>query len=84
MNIGFLTFASGCLLHLLFYHRIQSLRIDYLLAANTLINALLNRNQACKVSDLGTNHLLVVRRLKVINEPFDNFFFHNGGKHLGG
>ena len=80
MKIGFLPFASGCLFHLLFY---QSLRIDYFLAPNTLNNVLPNRNQAYEVSDLGTNHLLVVRRLEVINEPFDHLVFHHRGKHLG-
>ena len=84
MNIGFLPFMVGCLFHLLFYHRIQSLKIDYFLTPNTHINALPNKNQACEVSDLGTNHLLIVRRLKVIDEPLDHFVFHHGRKHLGG
>ena len=34
-----------------------------------------NRNQACEVSDLGTDHLLIVRRLKFINEPLDQHFY---------
>ena len=41
-----------------------------------------NRNQACKVSDLGTNHLLIIGRLKVVDEPLDQFIFHHGWKHL--
>ena len=68
MNIGFIPFVASCLLHLLFYHRIQSLRIDYFLASNTHVNTVPNRNQACEVSDLGTDHLLIGRRLKVIDE----------------
>ena len=35
------------------------------------------------MSDLGTNHLLIIRRLKVINEPLDHFVFYHGRKHLG-
>ena len=58
--------------------------IDYFLAPNTLINALPNRNQAYEVSDLGIDHLLIVKRLKVINEPLDHFVFHHGRKHLCG
>ena len=75
---------TGWLFHLLFYHRIQSLNIDYFLTPNTLINILPNRNWACKVSDLGTDYLLIVRRLKVTNEPLDHFVFHHGRKHLDG
>ena len=45
---------------------------------------LLNRNQAYKVSDLGTDHLLVIGRLKVIDEPLDQFIFHHRRKHLHG
>ena len=84
MDISFLPFVADCLVHLLFYHRIQSHKIDNFLTSNTLINPFPNRNQACKVNDLGTNHLLVVRRLKVINEPFDHLLFHHGRKHLCG
>ena len=72
----------GCLFHLVFYHRTQSLKINYFLASNTIINMLPNRNQACKVSDLGTNHLLIIGRLKVVDEPLDQFIFHHGWKHL--
>ena len=84
INIGFLPFAASCLFHLLFYHRIQSLRIDCFLAPNTLINMLPNRNQACEVSDFGIDHLLIVRRLEVINEPFNHFILHYRRKHLDG
>ena len=84
VNINFLPYTTGCLFHLLFYHRIQSFKIDYFLAPNTLINTLTNRDQACQVSDLGTDHLLMVRSLKVIDEPLDHFVFHHGRKHLGG
>ena len=70
--------------HLLFYHKTQSLGIDYFLTPNTLINTLPNRNQACKVSGLGTNHLLILGRLKVNDEPLDHFIFHHGRKHLQG
>ena len=84
MNVSFFPFASSCLLHLLFYHRVQSFRVNYILAPNTLINVLPNRNQACEVSDLGTDHLLIVRRLKVINESLDHLVFHHRRKHLGG
>ena len=65
MDISFLPFVADCLVHLLFYHRIQSHKIDNFLTSNTLINPFPNRNQACKVNDLGTNHLLVVRGLRL-------------------
>lgn len=84
MNISFLPFTISYLFHLLFYHRIQSLGIDYLLTPYTLINGLPNRNQTCEVSELGTDHLLLVRRLKVIVEPLDHVIFHHGRKRLGG
>ena len=44
MNIGFIPSVVGCLFYLLFYHRIQSLRVEYFLAPNTLINILPNMN----------------------------------------
>ena len=40
--------------------------------------------EACKVSDLGTDHLLIVKRLKVIDDPLVHFVFHHGMKHLCG
>ena len=82
VDIDFLSFIISFLFHLLFYYRIQSLKIDYFLAPNALINTLSNKNQACEVNDLGIDQLLIVRRLKVINEPLDNFDFHHGRKHL--
>jgi len=82
MNIGFLPFMPDHLFYLLFYHRTQSLRIDYLLASNTLIHTLPSRNQACEVSDLGIDHLLIIRRLIAIDEPFDHLIFHHRRKHL--
>ena len=36
------------------------------------------------MSDLGTNHLLIVKRLKVIDDALDHFVFHHGRKHLCG
>ena len=36
------------------------------------------------MGDLGTDHLLIVRRIKVIDEPLDHFIFHHGRKHLRG
>ena len=83
MNIDLLPFVSSCLFNLFYYHIIQNFRIDYFLALNTLTNVLPNKKQACEVSDLGIDHLLVVRRLKVINEPFDHLVFHHRRKHLG-
>ena len=38
-----------CLLHLLFYHWMQSIRIDDLLTFDTLINTFPNGNQVCKI-----------------------------------
>ena len=32
--------------------------------------------------DLGTNHLLIIRRLKVINESLNHLIFHHRGLHL--
>ena len=34
------------------------------------------------MSDLDANHLLIVRRLEVVNEPFDHLIFHHGGLRL--
>ena len=36
MDIGFFTLMGRCLLHLLFYHGLQSIKIDYLYAPNTI------------------------------------------------
>jgi len=59
-------------------------KINDFLSPNTFINMFPNRNQANEVSDLGTDHLLVVRRLKVVDEPFDHLIFHHRRKHLYG
>ena len=66
--LGFVTNHS---LDLLFNHGTQRLSIHDLLAPNTLLNALPNRDEASKMSEFGADHLLIVRRLKVINEPLD-------------
>ena len=49
-----------------------------------LINMLPNRDEASEMSDLGANHLLIVRRLEVVNEPFDHLVFHHRGLNLCG
>ena len=36
------------------------------------------------MSDWGTDHLLIVKRLKVIDDALDHFVFHHGRKHLCG
>ena len=36
------------------------------------------------MSDLGANHLLIVRRLEVVNEPLNHLIFHHGKLHLCG
>ena len=82
MNIGFLSPAAGHFLNLLFDHGTQRLCIHDLLAPNTLVNALPNRDEASKMSDLGADHLFIVRRLEVVNESFDHLIFHHGGLHL--
>ena len=82
MNIGFLVLVAGLSLDLLFNHGTQRLGIHDLLAPNTLINALPNRDEASEISDLGNNHFLIVRRLEVVDEPLDHFIFHHGGLHL--
>ena len=33
-----------------------------------------NKDEASKMSDLNADHLLIVRRLNVVNEPFDHLF----------
>ena len=83
MHISFLSLAVGHFLDLLFNHGTQ-IRVHDFLAPNTLVNTLPNRDDASKMSDLGANHLLIVRRLKVVNEPFDHIIFHHGGLHLCG
>ena len=77
MHIGFLSLVAGHFLDLLFNHGTQGFRIHDLLAPNTFINTLSNRDEASKMSDLGVDHLLIVRRLKVVNKPFDHLIFHH-------
>ena len=84
MNIGFLSLTASHFLNLLFDHGTQRLGIHDLLAFDILINMLLNRDKASKMSDLGADHLLIVTRLEVVNEPFDHLIFHHGGLHLCG
>ena len=79
MNIGFLSLTASHFLNMLFDHGTQRLGIHDLLAPNTLVNTLPNRDEASKLSDLGAYHLLIVRRLNVVNEPFDHLIFHHGG-----
>ena len=82
MNIGLLGLATSHSLNLLFNHGTQRLNIHILLAPNTLVNVLPNRDEANKISDLGVDHLLIVRRLDVINESLDHLILHHGGLHL--
>ena len=66
--LGFVTNQS---LDLLFNHGTQRLGIHDLLAPNTLVNVLPNKDEASEMIDFGADHLLIVRRLEVINEPLD-------------
>ena len=68
----------------MFNHGTQRLSIHDFLTLNTLVNVLPNRDEATKLSDLGANHLLIVKRLEVVNEPFNHLIFHHGGLHLCG
>ena len=79
-----MNFLGVTSLELLFHQRIKDSRVIDLLSLNTLIDTLPNRNQASKTSDLATDHLLIVRRLKVINEPLNHLIFHHKGLHLCG
>ena len=82
MNIGFLGFATNHSLDLLFNHGTQRLGIHDLVAHNTLVNVLPSRDEAGEMSDLGADHLLIVRRLEIINEPLDHLTLHHGRLHL--
>ena len=82
MHIGFLSLADGHSLDLLFNHGTQRLAIHDLLASNTLVNALPNRDEASEISDLGADHLLIVRRLEVVNEPLNHLILHHVMLHL--
>lgn len=84
VDVSFLPFVADCLFHLLFYHGAQGFRINDFLALNTPINMFLNKNQASRVNDLGTDHHFIVRRFKVVDEPFNHLLFHHGRKHLCG
>ena len=84
MHIGFLSLTARHFLDLLFNHGTQGFGIHDLLAPNTLVDTLPNRDEASKISDLGANHLLIVKRLEVVNEPFNHLIFHYGGLHLCG
>ena len=84
MHIGFLSLSAGHFLDLLFNHGTQGFGIHDLLAPNTLVNTLPNKDEASKMSDLGANHLLLVRRLMVVNKPFNHLIFHYGGLQLCG
>ena len=83
MDISFFN-LSVTSLQLLFHQIIEDSRVNDLLGLNTLIDMLPNRNQASKMTDLSTDHLLIVRRLKVINEPLNHLIFHHSGLHLCG
>ena len=83
MDISFFDFGVASL-ESLFHQRIADSWVNDLLGLNTLIDTLSNRNQARKTSVLGTDHLLIVKRLKVINEPLNHLIFHHGRLHLCG
>ena len=83
MDISFFNLGITSL-KLLFHQRIEDSRVNDLLGLNTLIDMLPNRNQTSKTNDLGTDHLLIVRRLKVINEPLNHLIFYHRGLHLCG
>ena len=82
MHIGFLSLTAGHSFDLLFNHGTQRLGIHDLFAPNTLVNVHPNRDEASEISDLGVDHLLIVRRLEVVNEPLDHLIFHHRGLHL--
>ena len=79
MHIGFLSLVTSHSLDLLFNYGTQRLRIHDLFAPNTLINLLSNRDEASEMSDLGADHLFIVRRLEVVDEPLNHLIFHHGG-----
>ena len=82
MNIIFLSLVTSHSLDLLFNHGTQRLKIHDLFAPNTLVNMLLDRDEASEMNDLGANHLLVIRRLEDVNEPLDHLILHHRGLHL--
>ena len=84
MNVSFLSLRAGHFLDLLFNHVTQRLGIHDLFAPNALINALPNRDEASKMSELGADNILIVKRLEVVNEPLDQLIFHHRRLHLCG
>ena len=82
MNIIFLSLVTSHSLDLLFNHGTQRLKIHDLFAPNTLVNMLLDRDEASEMNDLGANHFLVIRRLEDVNEPLDHLILHHRGLHL--
>ena len=84
MNIGFLSLAASHSLDLLFNHGTERLDIHDRFALNTLVNALPNKDEASKMSDLGADHLFIVRRLEVVDEPLNHLILHHEGLHLCG
>ena len=82
MNIIFLSLVTSHSLDLLFNHGTQRLKIHDLFAPNTLVNMLLDRDEASEMNDLGANHPLVIRRLEDVNEPLDHLILHHRGLHL--
>ena len=73
------TFVAGHSLNLLFNHGTQRLSIHDLFTPNTLINVIPNRYKASEMSDLGADHLFIVGRLEVVDEPLNHLIFHHGG-----
>ena len=59
-----------------------SLAAYHFLTPNTLVNTFRNRDEASKMSDLGADHFLIVRRFEVVDETFDHLIFHHGGLPL--
>ena len=84
MNVGFLSLRADHFLDLLFNHVTQRLGIHDLFAPDALINALPNRDEASKMSELGADNILIVKRLEVVNEPLDHLIFHHRRLHLCG
>ena len=84
MNVGFLSLRADHFLDLLFNHVTQRRGIHDLFAPNALINALPNREEASKMSELGADNILIVKRLEVVNEPLDHLIFHHRRLHLCG
>ena len=69
---------------LLFHQRIEGSRVNDLLTYDTFVHMPPYGYQIGKMGYLNTNHLLIVRWLKVIKELFDHLLFSHGGLHLSG